>query len=289
MSKSQKNVFIEENPKKQVLAKTDLAKYVMSWQQKPHIVSQGAQKNFKAFAELTANLWEKSNEQFSDMYFKQTVAKAIMFKYLEAAVSGAEWYSGGYRANIVTYSMASLAYLIQKQNRFFNFGYVWKYQELSENTQFILKILIKKIYEHLIDTPENISNVTEWAKKELCWKNLMAKLDLGLIDHVGGFTEELIEKEEIQLEKKEAKKVQRIDNEANVLNELVKIAPESWHKMIEWGINKKLLEDAEINLMMKAANMTITMKLPNKIESNKLVNIIKKLQLEGMTIIDKEL
>jgi hypothetical protein len=45
MTLKQKNLFQRENPRAQLIVKTDLAKYENSWRKLPHIVSRGAQKN----------------------------------------------------------------------------------------------------------------------------------------------------------------------------------------------------------------------------------------------------
>ncbi len=46
---AKKKVFEETYPKSQMFVKTDLAKFQHTWEQLPHIVSKGAQKNFAEF------------------------------------------------------------------------------------------------------------------------------------------------------------------------------------------------------------------------------------------------
>lgn len=52
----------------------------MVWEKNPHIVSRGAQKNFKEFGELIVPRWNKNNIEFNDMYFMHAVAKIIIFR-----------------------------------------------------------------------------------------------------------------------------------------------------------------------------------------------------------------
>lgn len=59
MTQKQRKIFLRENPKTQVMNKTDFAKYRMSWQERPDIVSKGAQANFMKFAEEISEVWEK--------------------------------------------------------------------------------------------------------------------------------------------------------------------------------------------------------------------------------------
>ena len=42
-------MFLSENPTKQKFTKTDLAKFENTWDQLPHMVSLGAQKNFSDY------------------------------------------------------------------------------------------------------------------------------------------------------------------------------------------------------------------------------------------------
>lgn len=61
LSAADQKKFDAMYPRKQVMTKTDLAKYEISYERKPpHIVSAGAQKNFVAFAEAVGSKWEKS-------------------------------------------------------------------------------------------------------------------------------------------------------------------------------------------------------------------------------------
>ena len=67
------------------------------------MVSRGAQKNF---AEFTLQLEKALVPDI--LYFQEMVAKAIMFRAAERIVSSQDF--GGYRANIVTYTLAWIAH-----------------------------------------------------------------------------------------------------------------------------------------------------------------------------------
>jgi len=60
MTAAQRKQFALQNPKKQLITKTDLAKYENAWRFFPHVVSQGAQKNFVAFSTHASAEWEKN-------------------------------------------------------------------------------------------------------------------------------------------------------------------------------------------------------------------------------------
>ncbi|MGM0608743.1 MAG: AIPR family protein [Candidatus Muiribacteriota bacterium] len=166
LTPAQKKKFSAENPSKQKITKTDLAKFENTWEQLPWIVSLGAQKNFRDF---TLRLAEKKSIKADDIYFKNLIAKGILFKETEKLVSAQKF--GGYRANIVTYAIALLSY---KTDQAINFDKVWKNQTLSANLSEVIKKISHIVHSH-ITSPPGGRNITEWCKKEDCWNQLKAK------------------------------------------------------------------------------------------------------------------
>ena len=88
----------------------------------------GAQKNFAAFARRIGQAWRKSQDDFNEAWYRVAVAKAIIFKSTERIVSEQPWYQGGYRANIVTYTIAKLAHDVADLDRAVDFEAIWKQQ-----------------------------------------------------------------------------------------------------------------------------------------------------------------
>lgn len=81
---AQKRKFDEKTPTSRRFTKTDLARYINSWDQLPHVVSRGAQKNFLAFTtELHKHedVWTPDEDSYRDI-----VAKAILFKQVTRIV-----------------------------------------------------------------------------------------------------------------------------------------------------------------------------------------------------------
>ena len=147
--------FLAQYPSTQLFHKTDLAKYYMSFECKPHIVSKGAQFNFKEFAKLIDPKWEKNKEGINEMWYKEIIAKAIIFKELDKAVLAAKvdeigksetkWYDGDYKANIVTYSIAKLVSIIkEKSGRELDLLKVWEKLNFSNFNDFGAKKALKQ-------------------------------------------------------------------------------------------------------------------------------------------------
>jgi len=92
---SRKKAFEAINPIRQKFTKTDLAKFENTWNQLPHKVSRGAEKNFNEFMVL---LQERGEFQPDRTYYEHLIAKAILFRLAEKLIQKQQY--GGYRANI---------------------------------------------------------------------------------------------------------------------------------------------------------------------------------------------
>lgn len=148
------------NPRSQMFTKTDVAKYEYTWMQNPAIVSKGAQKNFAAF---TIEIAKRPNYQPDEQYFKWLVAKAILFKRAEKLVQAQQY--GGYRANIVTYTLALIAHATQQR---LDLEFIWKIQSTPESVDNLIITASQKVHRVLISPPGG-RNITEWCKSPECW------------------------------------------------------------------------------------------------------------------------
>ena len=174
---SERKKFDAEYPKSQLITKTDAAKFEVSWGMAPHQVSAGAQKNFRAYAEMIAKDFNKSDAKFNEPYFKDLVAKAILFQNVRAAISKSSWYeSGQYLANLTTYAIAKLAFELghQDQARGFSLGSIWERQEVSHVVLDETVGIARKVLKVLTDDSRPFQNVTEWAKRQQCWDEVKA-------------------------------------------------------------------------------------------------------------------
>ena len=148
-----------------MFSKTDLAKFAHSFEGLPYKVSEGAQKNFSAFAGGIGERWEKDETQFNELWFKRLIGKAILFRYMDKVVMKQDWY-GGYKANIVSYSLAKFSAMVKKAGRHIDFVKIWDEQAPSESTSKQLLEIAELVNSSIQNTPDGISNVTEWCKKQ---------------------------------------------------------------------------------------------------------------------------
>ena len=86
-----KKQFQREFPKNQKFVKTDMAKYENTWRMNPHIVKKGAQANLKVFGEEISREYDKNPDNFKDPFYKDLIAKAILFKQSDSAILKSAW------------------------------------------------------------------------------------------------------------------------------------------------------------------------------------------------------
>ncbi|MGA7932222.1 MAG: AIPR family protein, partial [Kovacikia sp.] len=112
----------------------------------------------------TVDLAEKRCTEPDETYFTRLIAKAILFKSAEKIVQNEKF--GGYRANIVTYSLAYLSYKFQQD---IDLDWIWKQQSLTPSVQQAIQIISREVHQIILHPPDG-RNVTEWCKKESCWR-----------------------------------------------------------------------------------------------------------------------
>jgi hypothetical protein len=148
------------NPTRQKFTKTDLAKYVASWDQYPYLVSRGAEKNFREFM---VRLSSSGRPRVDPSYFRRLIAKAILFKEADRIVSMKNF--GGYKANVVTYTLAKLT---NETKSCVDLDAVWKAQGLSPATEQAIAALSELVHSSITNPPGG-ANIGEWCKRPECW------------------------------------------------------------------------------------------------------------------------
>lgn len=284
--REQKNKFNKAkfqliNPKSQKITKTDIAKYVTTWMELPHYASLGAQKNFSKFAAIIVDKWNEDNTKFNDMYFQKMISKAIIYNKLDNMVKHASWYDKGYKANIVIYTMSYLHYLIRTQYKHSNLDLmaIWNKQSIPDvlETEFVK--LTKYVFDHITDKNRPITNVTEWCKKEECWKRLINK------PYVlsKGIEKALVSKEKISNDERNAQRDQQLSTSIQVSAEVIKRGAAYWLSLLEWGKAKSLLSPVDESFISAATKMDYG-RIPSEKQCQRIINIEARMLEEGFSV-----
>jgi hypothetical protein len=171
--------FEREYPRKQLFGKTDVAKYEMSWDQYPHIVSRGAQKCFVFFHEEVAK--RGSSYRPDEIFFRHMIARKILFDCVDRLVAQKKY---SYKAQIVAYV---LAWVSNRTAKRFDFDLAWREQTISQTVTAFLDRLVDAI-RPVVATAVGGKNVTDWYKSEACWKAVQ-QLDLQLPEELQFFAD----------------------------------------------------------------------------------------------------
>ena len=277
LTPAERRKFDLENPRRQLFNKTELAKYVSVWERLPHEVSLGAQKNFAAFARRIGQNWRRAPNDFNEDWYREAVAKAIVFKATERLVSDQPWYQGGYRANIVAYAIAKIAHDVMQRDRSVDFRRIWRRQGLEPSMEAALVMAAEAVHEILINPSPGISNVTEWAKKEPCWGRVK-ELDVAWPSE---FLNDLISTEERRDLEQHAKRDQRELNGLQAQIAVVQAGPDFWDEALGWAEERRLLSPTDVGVLRAAASRSG--RTPTDKQSLRAIEALRRLQSEGFT------
>ena len=285
LTRSERTRYQLKNPKTQLLRKVDVAKFINSYEQKPHIVSRGAQFNMRNFAESIDRQWKASDQgaDFSEYYWKKLISLAILFKTTERIVSAQQWYQEikAYRANIVTYSVAVIMNQIEKKHKgkTLDFLRIWNTQSIPAELESQLIKTTKEVFDFITRDDRTTLNVTEWAKKEECWKRA-EEFNFTLLDT---FTDTLISTGDEQVEKEIAHKEQKVSNQISAEIELINLGADYWKKVLDFGRNDRLLSEMEDGLLNVAATFEMTGRVPSDKQAKLIMQIRNRLYDEGLS------
>jgi hypothetical protein len=153
----------EAIPPARKITKTDLAKYLNAWDQKPHIVSLGAQKNFERFMQAISEQEESGQRAPIDAgAYKLMVAKAILYKRATAIVRPIV---PAFQANVTAYLIALIA---SEKGSELKFQRIWDNQSVSEELVAFLAARALEVHSVLQKSAAG-RMISEWAKKAECW------------------------------------------------------------------------------------------------------------------------
>lgn len=169
-----------EIPSSRKVTKTDLAKFLNAWERKPHLVSLGAQKNFEKFMEQFSDTEGQETRALPDVTeYKRMVATAIIFKTAAKLIRPM---FAAFQANVAAYTVATLAEELRGE---LDLDRIWQEQGLSERLQEQIRRWAKEVNDSLQAT-SNGRMISEWAKKEECWRAIRQR---GVSEHIVGIPE----------------------------------------------------------------------------------------------------
>lgn len=281
MSKSERDKYTKENPKNQKFSKTDLAKYLNSADMEPYNVSRGAEQNLVRFHEKIDKAWKANKNDFSELYYKDLISKAILFKTIEKVISAQDWYieNKAYRAQLVTYTFSKLVYEINSLKMEINYKSIWDKQIVPNYLIKDIEKIAKLAFDVFNDPNRTFSNIGEYTKRKDCWDALMAK-KYELTEET---RENLITKEEKKIENISAKKEQKLSNSLMDNIQIFQFKPENWKRLLEEGKSRNLLSEKECSFLEHAIKYSMGVASDMApYQTKNIMEIKEKLENEGI-------
>lgn len=271
LNKTELKKFLLEYPKHQYIDKLDLAKSENAWLQRPYFSALGAQGSFVKFSDYIIEEMDKNENLVTDNYFKSAISRLIIFWEIERIISKAPWYTGGFRAQTVAYTLAALSYIIEKQGKLhFNFDTIWENQLVPDDIINELEKIGKIVHLSLLSPNSRYGNVSVFAKKKDCWESIK-RLNYDSIEIDKSY---FIAQDEFKKIKKDDIKNKNFDEGLDKEILVYKTDYKVWAKLREFYANEGL-SDFQIRTLKKYS-------IPNKhIPTQNETNTLYKLLVDA--------
>jgi hypothetical protein len=236
---AQQKKFKEQNPSNLKFVKSDVAKYINSWELEPHYVSQGSQKNFVHYNKKIKELVDK-NKFPGDNFYKKLIANAIIFKQVDK-LFGRKGVDAIGDTNLKAFTVAyTVSYFHFLTKNCIDLWEIYDAQKIDDNVIDQLRKLISFVFDHLQKEASG-QLISEYAKRESSWKKLQeTEYSENLLDLLKG---NLISEEERDLREKEK---ERANNPAEdyifQVSEIYKLGIKFWDGF-RYYIDKNGIQD----------------------------------------------
>ena len=262
---SRQKAFDLKYPKNQMFTKVELAKYINCFEEiyeggklviSPHIVVRGSEKNY---AQFIAKVLPTNPKKITNVYFEDTIAKAILFKAADQLYGTKRTGNniGELKSVVVPYTIGLLNHLTGGRIDLYR---IWKNQKISNALSNLIYSLMQQVNPFIMKiSPSN--NYLEWAKKEECWLAIRNNKDWEFdLDSIG---DDLIDPDHPVARKVTVNTI--VDDKSEHDLKVVKSIPyKLWQKIADWGAESGELS---LNLQSKAREIAHDLKFNHKLSS----------------------
>lgn len=248
--------FQAKFPKDQLITKEQLGMYLTTMLQRPHIVAKGKNFVIKEFNTIITQEYRSNKSVFNEFYFKKCVCAAIVYRtvdnYLETNKDSAKkqtgfWYkAGGYKLDIVPYSIAKILHSIPKGYTL-NWDYIWDHQCVSPAFMREIELVTKMTNDFICDSHGII--VTEYCKKEDTWTNFRDSVCYTLS---AKFMDELMPESLVKEQEISAQKEQKGVDDLKYVMQIIEPGAEYWQQLFTEGIKHGALKYADQTWLKQA-------------------------------------
>lgn len=170
---NRKEAFKRKFPKNQVIIKSEVAKYMNTWNRLPFHVVKGAEKNYNIYLKAISETYKKTMP--GRVYWEDVVANAILFRETDKLFGRKGKDAIGdtnIKAPTVTYTLANLHEITKNQLDLYA---IWRAQSLDPILANELAKGLLFVYQFLNNLTESL--ISEAAKYERTWDALRERKD----------------------------------------------------------------------------------------------------------------
>lgn len=248
--------FQAKFPKDQLITKEQLGMYLTTMAQRPHIVAKGKNFVIKEFNTIITQEYRANKAVFNEFYFKKCICAAIIYRtvdnYLETNKDSAKkqtgfWYkAGGYKLDIVPYSIAKILHSIPKGYTL-NWDYIWNHQMVSPAFMREIELVTKMTNDFICDSHGII--VTEYCKKEDTWVAFRDTVSYTPSDR---FIDELMPEGLVKEQEESAQKEQKGVDDLKYVMQIIEPGAEYWQKLFVEGVKRGALKYSDQTWLKQA-------------------------------------
>jgi hypothetical protein len=226
LTTSQQNKFKEQNPSQLKFVKSDVAKFINLWEQEPHYVSLGSQKNFIHFTKKINDLVSKSKLP-GENFYRKLIANAIIFKTVDALFGRKNTDAIG-DTNLKSYTVAyTIAWFHYMTDNRLDLWRIYENQKTDDLLDIHFKNLLTFVYKHLTESANN-TLISEYAKRESSWNKLK---EVAYPENLKSILKDSLITSELSKQREYEKEVDKSDVENDIFlkSEIYKMGLKFWH------------------------------------------------------------
>jgi hypothetical protein len=233
-SKNIKN-FEKTFPKELKFNKSLMAKAIMSWEQRPAMVSQGNERNFAEFNDDFIGMFDKINSQ----YYRNLIGLMLIYTECDKIIKNLKF---AFKQNVLTYTIAKLSY---EYNYKIDFIEIASKQKIPKYLIEDLVTIARLVSNDINNPPSQHPNVSMWARKDSCWDR--------------------IKRIKVDLNKNTSKEATRLIlvNPNISIYKLNYRKEEFWKSIIDWNDKVHAFTGKPMSMLYSMKDLAINLKIPS--------------------------
>jgi len=278
--------FQREFPKDQLFTKTDMAKYENTWRLQPHIVKKGAQANLKALGPIIVKEYEKQPDRFGAAFYKDLVAKMILYRKTDKGVATAEWYKleRGLKVEAVTFALALFLFNVRQQEKELNLEKIFQAQSLSSPLLDYLVELSRIVRNNILDDSfkSGVQNPSEFCKSEKGWEKIKT---ISSPSFSSLHKNDLVSGEQIHSTNEENRHINETGRTITDLEEVMAISQQEWSAISNYFAPTHGYSHRNVNIPEKCVKLHISGAVPSVKQIKEALRIRKQAYEGGFNFI----